>query len=243
MIETAIEVIDSAFGLIGVYSTGSTITPEEYQLALKTLNRMIDRWNLNDLLVYSTNAHVFPFVPGQQKYTLGATGDFDMPRPSKIERLSVQYGDPANPIELGIDADFDLEAWQNLVVKKTPSVFPLCCYNNTGYPFMELNFWPIPSGPANVILYTWDLMPFVSDLSDIIELPTGYTDAIVYNLAIRLAQLFDRVVSPSLLMEAKQAIRDINNINDGTPVQHYDPMWSGGKNGNVATQSIGRVVF
>jgi len=243
MIETAQDVIDSAFGLIGVYSTGSNITPEEYQLALKTLNRMVDRWNLNDLLVYSTNPHTFPFVPGQQTYTLGSTGDFDMPRPSRIERISIKYGDPAMPIELPIDADFDLEAWQNLIVKKTPSTFPIACYNNTGFPFMELNFWPIPTTTASVILYTWDLMPFITNLTDTIELPPGYTDAIVYNLAIRLAQLFDRVPSPSLILEAKQAIHDINDINDSTPTIHYDSMWSNGKNGNIATSSIGRVVF
>ncbi|MCI4436727.1 MAG: hypothetical protein JHC33_07980, partial [Ignisphaera sp.] len=218
-------------------------TADEYQLALKTLNRMIDRWNLNDLLVYSTNPHTFPFVPGKQAYTLGATGDFDMPRPSRIERISIQYGDPAMPIELGIDADFDLEAWQNLVVKKTPSVFPLACYNNTGYPFMELNFWPVPSGPANVILYTWDLMPFIVSLADTIDLPTGYSDAIVYNLAIRLAQLFDRVPSPSLVQEAKQAIHDINDINDSTPTIHYDAMFHGNGNGNIAAKSIGYTIF
>jgi hypothetical protein len=246
MLITAQQVIDQALSLIGVKSTGSVITAEEYQDCLLTMNLMVDRWNLSDLLVYSTNPHTFAFVPNQQTYTLGTGGDFDMPRPSRIDRVSIQIPGSNNyNVELPIDADFDLESWQNLVVKQTPSQFPLCMWNNTGYPFMELNFWPIPQGPCSVVLYTWDLMPQIVNLVDQIELPTGYSDAIIYNLAVRLAQLFDRVPSPQLLAEAKAAKSDINDINAGTPTTHYDPMWSGSNSAasNIAAKSWGRVAL
>ena len=246
MILTAQQIIDQALALIGVKSTGSVITPEEYQDCLMTMNLLIDRWNLVDLLVYATNPHTFAFVQGQQKYTLGSGGDFDIPRPSKIDRISVLIpGSNNQNVELGIDQDFSLESWQNIVVKNTPSQFPLCCYNNTGFPYMELNFWPIPSGPSSVVLYTWDLLPFINNLTDNVELPTGYTDAVIYNLAVRLAQLFDRVPSQSLVAEAKQALHDINDINSDTPVLHVDPMWLGGNagNNNLAARSRGYVVL
>ena len=245
MLETAQDIIDSAFGLIGVYSTGNTITPEEYQLALKTLNRMVDRFNLSDLLVYSTNPHTFPFVPGQQSYNLGTGGDFDMPRPSKIEAMSIILNnDQGSPMELPIDVNFDLESWQHLVVKNIPSTFPVACYNNTGFPYMLLNFWPVPTVTTSSIkLYTWDLMPFINNLNDMVELPTGYSDAIVYNLAIRLAQLFDRPASPELVKEAALAKHDINDINAGTPTLHIGSEWGQRNNGSLAAQSIGRVVL
>ena len=207
---------------------------------------MVDRWNLSDLLVYSTNPHTFSLTANKQKYTLGTGGDFDIPRPSRIERVSILIPGSNNyNIELPIDATFDLEQWQSLVVKSTPSAFPLSMWNNTGYPFMELNFWPIPQQTCSVVLYTWDLMPQMVNLSNQIELPTGYSDAIIYNLAVRLAQLFDRVPTPSLVAEAKQAKADINDINAGTPAQHLDPMWSGNNSASssIAAKSWGRVAL
>jgi hypothetical protein len=245
MIITAQAIIDQALRLIGVLGVGTEVTAQEYTDCLQQLNLMVDRWNLTDLLVYSTNPHVFPLVPGKQSYKLGTGGDFDMPRPARIDRISIQYPNSSNqPIELPIDADFDLEAWQSIVVKNISSQFPLYCWNNTGFPFMELNFWPIPAGPASVVLYTWDMMPFVAALADNVELPTGYSDAIIYNLAIRLSQMFDREPSQQLVIEARKAKNDINDINDGTPTMHYDPMWYGTDNaGAVATKSWGKVVL
>ena len=244
MIVTAQECVDQALKLIGVLGDGTTITPQEYTDSLFILNSMLDRWNLSDVLVFTTNPHTFPLIMGQQSYNLGPLGDFDMPRPAVISRMSIQYPSTGGLfLEIPIDSEFDLEHWQAIVVKNIPSAFPLVCYNNTGYPFMNLNFWPIPSAPCNVILYTQDLLPFIVALTDTLQLPTGYSDAIIYNLAVRLAQMFDRVPSQELKQEAAMAKHDLNAINRSTPQAKYDPMWSLGRGGNLATQSIGRVVL
>jgi len=242
---TAQDIIDQSLRLIGVLGDGTSITAKEYTDCLLTLNMMVDRWNLTDLLVWSTNPHTFPLVMGKQSYNLGTGGDFDMLRPSRVERISIQY--PSNtgvPLEFPLDAEFDLEKWQAVIVKNIPGAFPVICYNNTGYPYMQLNFWPIPTAPCNVILYTWDRMPYIVNLTDIVDLPTGYTDAIVYNLAIRLAQMFDRQPSDMLIREAMQAKHDVNDVNLGTPSGKIEGMWSiGNRANNIATTSIGRVVL
>ena len=246
MILTAQQIIDQALKLIGVLGVGTTLTDQEYTDSLLTLNLMIDRWNLTDLLVYSTNPHTFPFTPGKQKYTLGVGGDFNMIRPSKIDHISVLINtNPDLPIEVPLDANFDLEGWQNIVVKNITNLFPLYCYNNTGYPFMELNFWPIPqAATSSVVLYTWDLMPYIANLTDNVDLPTGYIDAIIYNLAIRLAQMFDRVPSADLIKEAANAKSDINDINSGSIALKLDPAFGGKSSaGSIAAKTYGRVMF
>lgn len=247
MLLTAQQIIDQSLKLCGILGDGTLMTSQEYTDCLLQLNLMIDRWNLVDLLVYSTNPHTFSFISGKQYYTLGTGGDFDMPRPAKVDRISIQYAGTSNsgiPVEMPIDQDFDLEHWQSLMVKNIPSIFPVICYNNTGFPFMNLGFWPIPQGPASVILYTWDLMPFIVNLIDIVELPTGYTDAIINNLALRLCQMFDRQPSQQLVSEAAQSKHEINDINAGTPTLHIDGMWLGNdRTGSTAAQTIGRVVF
>ncbi len=246
MILTAQQIIDQSLRLIGVLGVGTEITAQEYSDCLQQLNLMVDKWNLVDLLVYSTNPHIFPFISGQQSYTLGTGGDWDMPRPARIDRMSIQYPNNSTvPIELAIDANFNLESWQNIIVKNIPGQFPLVCWNNTGFPYMTLNFWPIPSGPANVVLYTWDMMPLVPNLVSNVELPTGYSDAIIFNLAVRLCMMFDRQPSQMLLQEAMKAKNDINDINADIPSLHYDPMFAGSNapNLSIAAKSYGNVVF
>ena len=245
LVLTAQDIIDQALSLIGVLGTGSTIEPEEYDRCLKTMNLMIDRWNLTDLLVFSANPHTFALTSGQQSYNLGPAGDFDMGRPSFIEKVSIIVPNSDGlEMELPIDATTDMEEWQNIVVKGTQGGFPLVMWNNTGFPYMELNFWPIPTVDCSVRLYTWDQMPYITHLVDNVELPTGYADAIIYNLAVRCCQLFDRTPTPDLRAEAKQAMHDINDINAGTPTQHIDPMWGGSNHsGSLAARTWGKTVL
>lgn len=246
MLITAQQAIDQALKTIGVLGTGTTITAQEYEDSLFALNLMLDSWSISDTFVYSNSSHTFPFIPGQQVYTLGTGGDFDYPRPANVERISVLYpGTGTTPVELPLDIATDLEDWQNITVKDTPSVFPLICYINYSFPLMELNFWPIPNGNASVILYTWDLLPNnLANLTDIIELPQGYSEAVILNLAVKLAQMFDRQPSPQLLSDARQAKHAINDINAGTPTLHYDPLFAGRSGAlSMAYKSFGRVVL
>ena len=72
MLTTAQNVIEAAYGLIGVYDGTSALQPREYTTALSQLNAMIDRWGQIQLMVYSETATQFNFVNGYQYYQLGS---------------------------------------------------------------------------------------------------------------------------------------------------------------------------
>ena len=246
MIESAQEIIESAAKLAGVLGEGTSLTANEYHDLFLGLCRIIDRWNLQDLLVYAVSSHTFDFVSGKQAYTLGTGGDWDIPRPSRIERASILYSANGTnpPVELAIDPDTDLEHWQNVTVKSVQSIFPFIMYNDFGFPYMTLKFWPIPQGPAQAILYTWDIIEAPAELTSLLELPMGYSAALINNLALYACQLFDRQPSAYLVDEAQSSKHDINGINDLTsPEQHLDPMWGGRPAGVTAmfVASRGRV--
>ena len=204
---------------------------------------MLDRWNLTNLLVYAETISIFPFIAGQQTYTLGTGGTFNTPRPSRVERASIQFNTSAIPVEIPLDI-VDVQGWQEITVKSTTSTFPLVLYNDNNFPFMNLNFWPVPQGPANVILYNWQTMPLLTSLTELIELPQGYSDALIYNLAVRACQMFDRQPSAQLLEEASQAKSDINDINSKAYTIGYNPLFTQ-NTGTLSTafRSRGKVVF
>src|SRR5690242_5956509 len=86
---TSLDLIKSALRLAGVLGTGETPSAAEGQDALVILNQMLDSWNAERLMIYTVARQVFSLVANKQAYTLGSGGDFDTPRPPKIEYVSI----------------------------------------------------------------------------------------------------------------------------------------------------------
>ena len=320
MIISALDIIQAAYGLIGVWDTTSALTAYESQLGLTVLNDMIGSWNLEQLSIYTDLVYELPFLSGCSSYQVGlpqgqfifnasgtaltivsgaatpaigqtliaqgilpnttlisgsglswvlsqpvvapltaASGglcsssinpygalgfNWAIPRPTKIERISIRYNTTGSPYEIPLGFS-DLEHWQAIPVKTTQSTYPLVCYNDASFPYMNLNFWPVPTGPANCIVYAWDPLSELNNLTNNIELPPGYNTALKYNLAIELAIYFDREPSPALLKKAETTKHTLASINQKTPELHYDPMFTGANSNTlqIALASRGQIVL
>src|SRR6266699_7095490 len=100
--------------LIGILAAGETADAGEMADNLMVLNQMLDSWNTERLMIFTLLISEFPLVAGQQVYTLGAGGNFNIPRPSRIERMSiVNLANPAQPLELPMEMLSD-EDWQTV---------------------------------------------------------------------------------------------------------------------------------
>ena len=76
MSTTAGDQINAALRLIGQLAEGETPSAATSQDALAALNQMLDSWNTDRLLVYTTQTQVFSWPAGQATRTIGPTGDF-----------------------------------------------------------------------------------------------------------------------------------------------------------------------
>lgn len=210
---TASELIASALRLIGVLAAGEPIPPDTAGDALDALNGMIDGWNADGLAIFTTRADDFPFVSGKQAYTLGTGGDFDIQRPASIDAMSaILLDNPENPIEEPI-AMWSVQDWQTkFPVKNVDGSFPVGCYDDGGFPLRTLNFWPIPSQPNSVRIYSWQPLP-AQTLASPIAFPPGYQEAFRFNLAVRLAAEFDAPVSPIVAQGATEAMARVKRMN------------------------------
>jgi hypothetical protein len=70
-----IDIISSALKDIGALAAGETPTPEAAQDAFVMMNRMIDQWSNEEMMVYYKTEVIFPITPGQTQYTIGPTGE------------------------------------------------------------------------------------------------------------------------------------------------------------------------
>lgn len=209
---TAMDVITSSLRLVAVLANDETPSFGDASQSLQVFNDMIDAWNAERNAIFTTRTDDFPYVLNKQSYTLGAGGDFNIPRPARIDGVStiLLNPDPSNPVEVPLDM-YTVDQWQNDVpVKTVTGSFPLIVYDSGDFPLRTLNFWPIPSQQQNnVRIYSWQALAAQS-LASQVSFPPGYAEALRYNLAARLAAEF--AVDPSKYAAATVATLAIQGL-------------------------------
>ncbi|MGH9404405.1 MAG: hypothetical protein ACRD3D_01055 [Terriglobia bacterium] len=207
--------INSALRLVGATASGEGPTGDESKDSLAALNDMLDSWNTQRLAIYTVVRNVFSLVSGKGSYTYGTGGDFDAPRPPRIVRASlVINSNPSQPLELPIPL-LTLGQWQSEPVKDVQSSFPLEVYDDQGFPFRTLAYWPIPVQAGNqAALYAWQALPQFADLTTDYEFPPGYARALRFNLAVDLAPEFGvQQVNPVVMKGAADSLAVVKVMN------------------------------
>jgi hypothetical protein len=229
-----IDLISSSARLAGILASGETLSGNETSDALLILQQMMDEWQADGLKIFCENINTFPFVLGQQTYTLGTGGNFSMPRPEKISRMGCQIlSNPTQPSEVPITM-LDVDGWANVRVKNIAGSYPLFCYPDyqfnvtAGNATMNLNFWVIPGLACNCVIYSWQPLSTWPDLSTTnLTFPAAYIQAIKYNLAVLLANEFQAPQNPGVMLIANNSLQSLKEINLPAPILRCDPGLSG----------------
>src|SRR5262245_39397408 len=143
---TGQDLIASSLRLIGALASGETPPAGEAADAVVILNQMLDAWSANELMVFTLSRQVFTLQAGKQTYTMGPGGDFNAPRPARIQYWSIiSNQSPAQPLELAANSEFLTDPeWQAVRVKNITSPLPRKLYDDGGFPLRSLSFWPVP---------------------------------------------------------------------------------------------------
>lgn len=182
----ALDLIMSSMRLIGALASGETPTDSEASDALLVLNQMLDSWNAERLMVFTITIAQFTLTVNKQTYTYGVGGDFNGPRPARIDRASIiSLTNPDQPLELPIDLYTDWD-WQQLPVHNIQTTLPQGVYDDGAFPFRNLSFWPIPTQVVQTKIYGWTALTEYATLVQDNNYPPGYIEALRYNLAVRL---------------------------------------------------------
>ena len=72
---TPIDIISSALKDIGALAAGETPSPEAAQDAFIMMNRMIDQWSNEQMMVFYKTEIIYTLTPGQTQYTIGPGGE------------------------------------------------------------------------------------------------------------------------------------------------------------------------
>lgn len=183
----------------------------EYEDALETLNAMLDAWNAESLMVPGGKRLVFPLEAGKRDYTVGLDGDWNTPRPARIDSAGIVVDGAETPLDVFRSSD----EWARVYQKDFGSTQPCAVYVDPSAATLTLRFHPVPQTAYDVALYAWDQLLKVGALDDVAMLPPGgYEMAIRYNLAVELAASNPQnSISPLVISKAIQYKATVKRLN------------------------------
>ena len=205
---TALDLIKRARRLNRTLGIGEVLAAEQSSWGLEALNAMLDAWSIQRLFVYQITEDSAAMVAGTASYTIGASGVINTTRPERIE--------PSSYVRLsGVDTNLDVltDAEYNSISVKTTQGRPSGVFYSRAVPLGTLFFYPVPDAAYTLKLRSWKRLQSFTALTDVLALPAGYEEAIVFSLAETLAAEDGIEPSNTVIRKAASARRALQPNN------------------------------
>ncbi len=214
---TANTIISQALRKIQALDSIENASGGEASDALIIFNQMLASWRLESLMAVSRDRVTgLALTASTQTYTIGTAGTWAVERPVKIERASLRYLPSSADLEYPIDV-ITAHEWQLISNKSVESTIPHKMWYEKEFDsngLAKCHLWPVPSDATHQItLYVWNVLEAIATLATTLNFAPGYEEAIVYNLAIRLAPDYGVPVSQDIKDMAKELRANIKTIN------------------------------
>lgn len=235
MSTTALTIAADAFSLLNVFQPGESVPASDGQAAFRALNRMIGQWQLDTMLPAVSIREVFPLVANKggpdAPYTIGSGGDFDTTRPTAQSLLGAALLLSGTVPRVEIPRVIYTDAqYQAIQIKDLANSLWTGVYYNPSYTggLGSLGFWPVPNTAIHdFILYRQQPLSAFVSLAATYDLPDGYEEAIVYNLARRLATPYGRTLDEDAQAIAQRSLLIVQRSNVQMSDLAIDPMFAG----------------
>ena len=218
---TAADLITAAFIKVGVDSPVAAQTAS----ALISLNNMISLLGA-DMLQGVVVTESFSVVAADAEYTIGSGGQWDTVRPMAVKSCFLRNDDDYDtPVKI-----LSSQEYINLS-NKAFSARPTGLYFLPEYPLAKIIFNTSPNAGYDAYFEFVKNFTEFALTSTSVALPPEYKEALVYNLAVSLAEDWDRVVPKSVYEKAMMTREIIDHLNATTkrpPLLRFDFAGMGG---------------
>ncbi len=209
---TAQEVIVQALKKLGVVSFAESPPADQLTDGLDTLNNMLDSWGGDSLLNLSGIIDTITLVSGTNSYTIGSSQTVDTVKPLSITSAYISDGNNDYPVAIITKETFDGK------IDKTSSGRPTGLYYAPGNSQQTTQTGTIylyytPDAAYTLTITSEKNFTEFSALTSNIDLMPGYKKALIYNLAIDLADEYGMAPSNNILRQAEDSLDLIRAIN------------------------------
>lgn len=215
MAYTAQNLITDVLLDMGVIADEATPTSSQIVTGLTKLNDLLETWNIDKLALYGATQYVIPFVANKGSYTIGPTGDLDIPRPNNITQAFVRNN--FGPVSQQVDIPLEIlnnEQYAALPFKAWTGGYPFIgVWFDQTYPLITAYVNPIPSGSSYSLVFWDDNALGALTQYTVLSFPPGYKRAIKYAMYIELAESYTIEVPPSINVKAASSKAAIDKQN------------------------------
>ncbi len=208
--------------LLGV---GQTADPEDVADVFNLLNGMLGIWSRKRWLIWHLLDIGVPVVQTTKRmYSIGVGGDFDFPRPDRLEgayfrQFAVGGSSPqGQPVDYWLTLLQSMEDYAEIALKFLTS-WPQAVFYDAAFPIGQILPVPIPNVPNSELhVLIKDTLNQFASLTTPVLLPPEYYEAIWSNLALRVAAAFPGAnVNEFTIGIAKAALATIRSANAQVP--------------------------
>jgi hypothetical protein len=223
------DIINLALKTANVLGVGQAASAEDINDSFNLLNMMMAQWQRRRYMVYQL-IEASKQATGQLSYTVGPGGDFDIPRPSKLEFAYFrQNQNTPLPVDYPLQILRAREDYDRISIKSL-NAFPMYAFFDGGFPLANLFVWPVPNNQYELHITVMQQIQQFQNLSDQIMLPPEYSAALMWNLTLELYPFFGLPVSPVVQGKAEASMRIIEEANAQIPLLQM-PMALRGRGG------------
>lgn len=214
---TARQIITKSMQKIGLLTKTEQPSSDEVNDGLYALNAMLSTWSNEAALITVRTEETFPLTAGVNTYSIGPGQTFNTTRPTFINDSHVRLVNIDYVVTVIPD-----EQYHDIQEKTLPGTPYWLNYNN-GFPTGSIRLYPTPD--TGYSLFLLSEKPIASlTLDAVVSLPPGWEEAIIYNLAVRMAPEYGQPVSADVIGLAKSTLSAIktailrNRTMDCTPL-------------------------
>jgi hypothetical protein len=220
---TAADMINLALKNASLLGVGQTALQEDINDVFRLLNGMLGVWSRSRWLIWHLiDISVATPESTKREYSIGPGGDFDFPRPDRLEGAYFRQF-VANPAGSG-PVDFPLTILQSMedysqIALKYLTTWPTAVFYDAAYPLGQIYPTPIPN-VANSELHVLikDTLNQFPTLTTPCNLPPEYFEAIWSNLALRIGATWPGAnVNALTIGLAKASLQVIRKANAQVP--------------------------
>lgn len=220
------DLINLSLKTANVLGVGQTASAEDTNDCFQLMNMMVAQWQRRRYMVYQLIEQALQ-ATGQVSYTVGPGGDFNMPRPAKLESAYFRQN-VATPLPV----DYPLEILRaredySRISIKTLNAFPQYAFYDAGNPLGNLFVWPIPNNQYEIHIVVMQQIQRFTNLSDPITLPDEYKAALMWNLTLELYPFYGLPASDVVKGKAEASMRIIEEANAQIPLLQMPPALRG----------------
>lgn len=214
--QTPSDIITLALKTANVLGVGQTASPEDVNDSFNLLNMLLAQLQRRRYFIYQLITTALQ-ATGALSYTVGPGGDFNIPRPAKLESAFFRQN-----VETPLPVDYPLEILRstedyNRISIKNLNAFPRYAFYDMAYPIGNLYVWPVPNNMYEIHITTMLQLQQFSTINDRIVLPPEYLAALMWNLVLELYPFYGLPVNPVVQGKAEASLRIIEEANAAIP--------------------------